>query len=297
MNVHVHIDKLSDKPRPIRVQSRQEVHSVVTSVRQSDKRVGFVPTMGALHAGHLSLVAASRAENDFTVVSIFVNPMQFGPEEDFHEYPRSLPGDLDALCAQETDLVFMPSVDEVYRPGHETYVEVGSQSALYEGTYRPGHFRGVATVVLKLLNLVPAHRAYFGEKDYQQSLVVRQLVRDLDLPVTIRVCPTIRDPDGLAISSRNAYLSPQERQQARAFPESLRQAAELARSGERRAAVIQQRVENHLRDHGVDVHYVAMVKDGTVDTVTTLEEPARVLIAGAVGQTRLIDNRQLRVER
>ena len=173
--------------------------------------------MGALHAGHLSLAEAARAESDFVVVSIFVNPTQFGPGEDFERYPRDLAGDVARLARLGVDLVFAPAAAEIYRAGRATMVEPAAVAEPLEGEFRPGHFRGVATVVLKLFNIVAPDVAFFGQKDYQQSLVVRRLVEDLDLPVKIRVCPTVREPDGLAMSSRNAYLSPEDRRRALAL--------------------------------------------------------------------------------
>ena len=190
--------------------------------------------MGALHEGHLSLVRAAKAECDYTVVSIFVNPSQFGPNEDFAKYPRTLDADLALLAGCGADLVFAPGNEEVYRAGHATWVEVGSVAEPLEGVFRPGHFRGVATVVLKLLNMVQPDAAYFGQKDYQQALVIRRMVADLDVPVAIRVCPIVREPDGLAMSSRNRYLSPAARRRALVLWKSLQLAGKLVAEGERR---------------------------------------------------------------
>ena len=197
--------------------------------------IGLVPTMGALHEGHLSLVRASQAECGLTVVSIYVNPSQFGPKEDYRRYPRDLEEDLGMLgrCGQPSPVVFSPTDEAMYPPGFSTWVEVGGVTEPWEGCFRPGHFRGVATVVLKLLNVVLPDKAYFGQKDYQQVSVIRRMVEDLDVPVTIRVQPTFREPDGLAMSSRNAYLSPPQRQHALVLWKSLCLARELAEQGER----------------------------------------------------------------
>ena len=203
---------------------------------RAGRKIGFVPTMGALHEGHLSLVRAAKAECDCTVVSIFVNPSQFGPNEDLAKYPRTLDADLALLAGCGADLVFAPSNDEVYRAGHATWVEVGSVAEPLEGAFRPGHFRGVATVVLKLLNMVQPDAAYFGQKDYQQALVIRRMAADLDVPVAIRVCPTVREPDGLAMSSRNRYLSPAARRRALVLWKSLQLAGKLVEEGQRDAA-------------------------------------------------------------
>ena len=195
-------------PIPKPVTTVAQLREQLRTARRAGRKIGLVPTMGALHEGHLSLVRAAKAECDYTVVSIYVNPSQFGPNEDFAKYPRTLEADLALLAGCGADLVFAPGNDEVYRAGHATWVEVGPVAEPLEGVFRPGHFRGVATVVLKLLNMVQPDAAYFGQKDYQQALVIRRMVADLDLPVAIRVCPTVREPDGLAMSSRNRYLSP-----------------------------------------------------------------------------------------
>jgi pantoate--beta-alanine ligase len=247
--------------------------------------------MGALHEGHLSLVDAARAECDLTVVSIFVNPSQFGPQEDLKSYPRSLQSDLAQLWSRGCDLVFAPSADEMYPPGYDTYLDVGTLGRLLEGEFRPTHFRGVATVVLKLLLLAPADRAYFGQKDYQQTLVVRQLVTDLNVPVEIRVCPIVREADGLAMSSRNVLLSEQERRRAVALYESLQLADRLAAAGQRDVDTIRSQMERHIQSvGGIDLQYIAFVADGTVTPVDAITGPTVVAIAALVGRTRLIDN-------
>jgi pantoate--beta-alanine ligase len=267
------------------------VREIVRAAQSAGKRVGFVPTMGALHAGHLSLMDAARAECDLAVASIFVNPTQFGPKEDLNRYPRDLDGDLAQLAGHGCDLVFAPSVDEMYPPGFATTVDVGSLGRELEGEIRPGHFAGVATVVLKLFGIVPADVAFFGRKDYQQSLVIRQLVADLNVPVEIRVCPTIREPDGLAMSSRNAYLSTDERRRALAISQSLRLAERLIGEGERDVETIRRGMLAHLHAAGVDdVQYIAFVADGTISPVRSVEGPTTVAIAAQVGATRLIDN-------
>jgi pantoate--beta-alanine ligase len=267
------------------------VRAAVRSAREAGQTVGLVPTMGALHEGHLSLIDAARAECDVTVASIFVNPTQFGPGEDFHRYPRDLARDVSLLGERGCEWVFAPSEEEMYRPGHATYVDVGLVGQVLEGEYRPTHFRGVATVVLKLFQLVPAHRAYFGRKDYQQTLVVRQMVSDLNVPIEVRVCPIVREPDGLAMSSRNAYLSAEERQRATALYRSLRLAEQLAAEGQRDAATIRAAMEEEIhRTGGVELQYIALVADGTVQPVETITGPTTVAIAARIGTTRLIDN-------
>ena len=282
----------ADAARPRLISDRQTLRRYLASLRQVGKTIGLVPTMGALHEGHLSLVDAARAECDSTVVTIFVNPTQFGPSEDLAAYPRNLDEDLERLGQRGVDLVFAPSEGEIYRPGHETFVEVGATGEPLEGEFRPGHLRGVATIVLKLLNLVPATVAFFGSKDYQQSLVVRRLVEDFDLPVEIRTCPIVRERDGLAMSSRNVHLNAEERRRALAMPQGLGLAAALVAEGERDAAVIRQRVAAHIRAvAGVAPQYVALVRAGTVTPVAQIDGPSVVAVAVVIGTTRLIDNR------
>jgi pantoate--beta-alanine ligase len=247
--------------------------------------------MGALHAGHLSLVRASRRECDLTVVSIFVNPTQFGPGEDFSRYPRTFDADLALLAGEGPTVVFAPTPEAIYQPGAETFVDVGALAEPWEGRHRPGHFRGVATIVLKLFHLIPADAAYFGRKDYQQALVIRRMVEDLDVPIDVRVCPTVREPDGLAMSSRNRYLAPDERRRALAISEALRLADALLRGGERRAEVIAERARRHLHDVGeIQLDYVAVADPATLAPLATVETTALVAIAARVGSTRLIDN-------
>jgi len=255
--------------------------------------VGFVPTMGYLHEGHLSLVRRARSECQHVVVSIFVNPTQFGPGEDYQRYPRDEARDLALLEREGVDLVFVPSAAEMYPEGFATWVEVsGPLTERLEGASRPGHFRGVATVVLKLFNLVQPHRAYFGEKDAQQLLVVRRMVAHLNLPVEIVPCPTVREPDGLAMSSRNVYLSPEERTQALALSRALELARRLVREeGLRDAAELRRRLEDFLRrSPGVGLDYVSVAHPETLAELERIEGPALVLLAARVGPARLIDN-------
>jgi pantoate--beta-alanine ligase len=286
-------DRAPNSPRLIT--DGELLREVVVTARRTGQQVGLVPTMGALHEGHLTLVDHCRAECDLAIVSVFVNPTQFGPGEDFKRYPRDLSADLELLAARGCEIVFAPSVDVMYPPGHATTIDVGTLGQVLEGEYRPTHFRGVATIVLKLFQLAPADRAYFGRKDYQQTLVVRQLVRDLNVPIEIRVCPTVRESDGLAMSSRNAYLSTDERRPARSLSQALRAAEQLAAAGERDVRAIRRRMEEVIREAGgVDVQYIAFVIDGTVTPVETIDGPTTVAIAANVGKTRLIDNAVVR---
>ncbi len=256
-----------------------------------DADLGFVPTMGYLHEGHLALVRRARAECPSVAASIFVNPTQFGPREDFARYPRDPERDLALLEKEGVDLVFMPETEEMYPPGFDTWVEVGTITRRLEGRARPGHFRGVATVVCKLFNIVQPRRAYFGEKDAQQLRVVRKMVRDLNLPVEIVPVPTVREADGLALSSRNVYLSPAERQQALALSAALRLAQELVARGERRAAVIRARMRRRIRQEpDARIDYVSVADAETLEELTVVDRPALVSLAVRIGTTRLIDN-------
>ena len=268
-----------------------QLRRTLEAVRRQGKRVGLVPTMGALHEGHLSLVRASKAECDYTVVTIYVNPTQFGPGEDLDQYPRTLQSDLDALAGCGVDLAFAPVNEEVYRTGHSTWVEPGSAAEPLEGRCRPGHFRGVATVVLKLLNMVGAQVAYFGQKDYQQALVIRQMVRDLDLAVEIRVCPIVREPDGLALSSRNAYLSPDARRRALVLSKSLQLARELVEQGELSASRITRQMREVIVTAGeAEIDYIALVDPDSLEPVDRLTTRTLAALAVKIENTRLIDN-------
>ena len=215
------------------IHSPLEIYSLIDFERRENRRVGLVPTMGALHDGHLSLVTRAKQDCDVAVATIFVNPTQFGPNEDFSKYPRTLESDLEKLAAVGCDYVFVPAADEIYRPGHSTYVDPPSVASQWEGAIRPGHFRGVTTIVLKLFMMVPAHIAFFGRKDYQQVAVIKGMVDDLNLPIRIETCDTIRESDGLAMSSRNRYLTSDERQRALSLSRALNTAKEMISHGER----------------------------------------------------------------
>ncbi len=268
-----------------------EIQAETRALRMAGKRVGLVPTMGALHAGHLSLVRRARAECDAVIATIFVNPTQFGPQEDFSRYPRTLDPDLDLLAAENCDLVFVPAKEEIYPPGFSTYVEPPAVAAPLEGRCRPGHFRGVATVVLKLFNLIPANVAYFGQKDYQQSLVIEHMVRDLNRPIEIAVCPIVRESDGLALSSRNRYLSPTEREQALALSRGLKRAEGRVRAGQRDADSIAAVIKHELTAAGIErIDYATVADAQSLVELNRLDRPAVALVACFVGATRLIDN-------
>ncbi|HEU4724704.1 MAG TPA: pantoate--beta-alanine ligase [Candidatus Eisenbacteria bacterium] len=271
------------------------MRALVRDARRRGKTVGFVPTMGALHAGHLSLVRRARRDHDRVVVSVFVNPLQFGPREDFRRYPRNTRRDA-RLCREAgCDWFYLPSPEAVYPEGFQTGVTAGPLAARWEGAVRPGHFDGVATVVLKLLNMVEPDTLYLGQKDAQQAAVVGAMMRDLDLPARLRVAPIVREPDGLAMSSRNAYLTPEERARAGGFPRALDAAAALARRGTRDARRLEREAKQALRRHAKPdaVDYVALVDPRTLEPVPRLDRRALLLAAIRVGRTRLLDNRFL----
>jgi pantoate--beta-alanine ligase len=273
------------------IRDPEMLHREVADVRRQGNKVGLVPTMGALHRGHLSLVEAAFEECDVCVATIFVNPSQFGPSEDFDKYPRPLDADLDALATVGVQIAFVPETGAVYGPKHATWVEVGSVAEPWEGRCRPGHFRGVATIVLKLFNMAGADFAYFGQKDYQQAQVIRRMVEDLNVPVQVRVCPIVREPDGLAMSSRNAYLNSDERQRAVSLFESLRHAEKMIAEGETSAARIRGDVEEILLERGKgQIQYIALADPETLEPVERITGETLIALAVRIGKTRLIDN-------
>ncbi len=281
-------------PIPRVVQQPTELRGLIARQHVAGHTIGLVPTMGALHEGHLSLVRRCEAECDFTVVTIFVNPTQFGPHEDFSRYPRTLDADLALLSPLGADLVFVPPTDTMYPPGCSTRVQPPAVSAPWEGACRPGHFEGVATIVLKLLNLVGSDIAYFGQKDYQQARVIEDLVQDLNVPVRIEICPIVREADGLAMSSRNRYLNDQQRASALSLSRALNQAVLLAEQGERAAERIVAQMCAQLQSDGVtDIDYVILADPRSLEEVTQVTPATVALIAARVGTTRLIDNCRL----
>jgi len=259
--------------------------------RSHDKSLGLVPTMGYLHEGHLSLMRRARSENDFVAATIFVNPTQFGPSEDLDTYPRDPEGDAERCRREGVNLLFTPEAREIYGPNFQTYVTVEQVSRPLCGESRPGHFRGVATVVLKLFNIVSPTRAYFGMKDYQQLQVIRTMARDLDLDVAICGCETVREPDGLAMSSRNAYLSPAQREQAVCLYRALVRAQALFRAGEKiPAAYLEAMLDCINKEPETKVDYVKLVHPETLEDIELVDAPALAVLAVRVGRTRLIDN-------
>jgi pantoate--beta-alanine ligase len=273
------------------IKNVNEMSEAANELRAAGKGIGFVPTMGYLHAGHLSLVKLARRENDITALSIFVNPTQFGQGEDMDRYPRDLPGDIEKCRREDVDIVFAPGAEEIYRPGFSTHINVERVSERLCGAARPGHFRGVATVVAKLFNIVRPDRAYFGQKDHQQTVVVRRMAVDLNFGTEIIVGPTVREPDGLAMSSRNAYLNPDERMAAVQIYRSLASARSLRQSGETRPDTLVAKVKESLdNEHRIKVEYVELVDPDELTQIPAARDRALLALAVRIGKTRLIDN-------
>lgn len=268
-----------------------ETRSFVHAAKQRGQRIALVPTMGALHAGHASLFRLARTQAAVVIATIFVNPTQFGPNEDFARYPRTLEADLELAQESQVDAVFVPDTATMYPPPATTFVDVGELGTLWEGAIRPGHFRGVATVVLKLFNVVQPDLAVFGQKDFQQCQVIRRMVSDLLLPVELRIGPTVREPDGLAMSSRNRYLSPDERQQAVVLSQALLAAKALADGGERARDRLVAAMHHEMgRASLARVDYIDVVENDTLSAIARAPGPATAIVAARFGSTRLIDN-------
>jgi pantoate--beta-alanine ligase len=272
------------------LRTRAAVARRVADWRKEGLSVGLVPTMGALHPGHAALVRRAVRDCDRVVVTVFVNPLQFGPNEDYGRYPRALPADRRLVAAAGAAAVYAPRVSEMYPEGFRTRVEVEGLSDLYCGRYRPGHFRGVATVVLKLFNQVPAHRAYFGEKDFQQAAILERMVRDLDVPIDIIRVPIVRERDGLALSSRNAYLTPEQRAAAPALRAALQAGAAAGRRRGAGPAAVAAAVRRALAGTPLKLQYAAVADAATLEPAADLRGARRLLAAAYLGKTRLIDN-------
>lgn len=280
------------------VKTKLELKTALKELRAGHKTVGFVPTMGFLHEGHLSLVRRAKSENDVVVVSIFVNPTQFGPNEDFESYPRDLEKDSKLVEGEGCDIVFAPEPEEMYPKPYMTYVDVyGDLTNKLCGASRPGHFKGVATVVTKLFNLVRPTRAYFGQKDAQQVAVIEQMVADLDMNLEIVPCPIVREADGLALSSRNTYLTESDRKDALVLSQSLLWAKEAIESGERNAAVLLKGIRDRIEGvPATEIDYIQIVDARTLESVETLKGTILIALAVKVGKPRLIDNMRIEVK-
>ena len=272
------------------IKSPKKLNLILEHLRQKGKRIGFVPTMGALHEGHLSLIRRAKDENDVVVVSIFVNPTQFGPKEDFKRYPRNLKRDQKLLKASRVDFLFAPSRTSVYPKRFKHFINPGPVARYLCGPKRPGHFRGVATVVSWLFEMVKPDRAYFGQKDYQQTRVIEEMVRRFRLPIRIKMCPTVREKDGLAMSSRNQYLTKKERTLAPSLYQSLLLAKGLIRAGERSSEKVKKAVRHNLMGRVTKIDYIEVVNPKTCAPVQLIRGGVLVALACFIGPTRLIDN-------
>ena len=276
---------------PVIISDPSQMLALVEDQKRLGKRIGLIPTMGALHAGHLSLVERATKNTDFTVVTIFVNPTQFGPNEDLDKYPRNLQQDTRLLSAYNVDVIFTPTVETMYPAGASTRVVPPAVASPFEGRLRPKHFEGVATIVLKLFHLIPADIAFFGQKDYQQTRVIGQMIEDLDIPIQVQVCPIIREDDGLALSSRNAYLSDAERRQAVALSQALFCLQKMVEDGERNSNTLLEKAKQALADASIgQIDYVALVDKHDLSPVQQVDSNTIAIAAVYVGETRLIDN-------
>ncbi|MCT4597903.1 MAG: pantoate--beta-alanine ligase [Vallitalea sp.] len=274
----------------------QKLRQSLDTKRLEGKNIGFVPTMGYLHQGHLSLIKSSAKENDVTVLSIYVNPTQFAPNEDLDNYPRDLENDTKIAEEAGADIIFIPNNKMMYIDNHVTYVNVHELTDNLCGLSRPTHFQGVTTIVTKLFNIVQPKRAYFGQKDAQQAIIIKRMVKDLNIPVDIVVCPIIREHDGLAMSSRNTYLNQQERSEATILNESLQKAKLLIEAGERDSKVIKNTIESMINSKpSANIDYISIVSQETLKDITTIKGSILIAIAVKMGNTRLIDNIQMEV--
>lgn len=273
------------------ISNSHQLQQIFTELSKKGKVIGFIPTMGALHEGHLELVQESKAKNDVTIVSVFVNPAQFLPREDLAKYPRPVENDKKLLDNEKVDYLFYPNVKTMYPAGFQTYVTAKKLSNIIEGKSRPGHFTGVATVVLKLFNLVQPTNAYFGQKDFQQCVVIKQMVKDLNLPINIHMIPTVREKDGLALSSRNIFLNSQERSQALNLYQSLLLGKKLIFAGNKNAQTIKTKMSNYLQKYKlIRLDYVEICNLENLSPIRVVSKKTVILITAYVGKTRLIDN-------
>ncbi|MBI4686455.1 MAG: pantoate--beta-alanine ligase [Nitrospirae bacterium] len=273
------------------IKTIKEMQALSRGFKAKGKTIGFVPTMGALHEGHLSLVRQTKAENDIVVVSIFVNPTQFGPKEDFNKYPRDVEGDLSKLSPIGVDAVFIPGASEIYPNGFSASINIGSIGDILCGASRHGHFNGVATVVAKLFNIVMPDRAYFGQKDFQQTVVIKKLVMELNFDIDVIVCPTVREPDGLAMSSRNSYLNEAERKAAGILYKALKHGEGLILNNVKDASRVKSEIEALIKTEPLaEIEYAEIIDAATLEKIDDIKSIAAISLAVRIGTTRLIDN-------
>ncbi|MCT4605963.1 MAG: pantoate--beta-alanine ligase [Marinisporobacter sp.] len=278
------------------VETVKEIRKIIKKEKREGKKIGLVPTMGYLHEGHLSLIKKAKEENDFVVVSVFVNPTQFGEGEDYESYPRELERDSNLAKSAGADILFHPFVGEMYPNGYNTYVETYKVTEKLCGASRPGHFRGVTTVVCKLFNIVAPHRAYFGQKDAQQVVVIKQMVRDLNMDIEIIPCPIVREKDGLALSSRNTYLNEEERRAGLILSKSLFKAKEMIENGERDGLKIKDFIVKNIQGEPLaNIDYIEVVNSENLESMKKLEQEILIALAVKFGNTRLIDNMRIKI--
>jgi len=291
------IDNIKERGNMKIINTIEDIREVVKSTKEQEKSVGFVPTMGFLHEGHLALIKKAKEENDLVIVSIFVNPTQFGPGEDLESYPRDIDRDRQLSEVSGADIIFYPTVEEIYPSGFNTYVEVEGQiTKRLCGASRPGHFKGVTTIVSKLFSIVSPHKAYFGQKDAQQVAVIEQMVRDLNFDIKIIPCPIVREKDGLAMSSRNTYLNIEEREAALILSKSLFMAEKMIQDGEKSANKIKSFITENIKSEELaNIDYVEVVDARTLNNIEELHGDILIALAVRFGKTRLIDNIRLEV--
>ncbi|MCT4620448.1 MAG: pantoate--beta-alanine ligase [Marinisporobacter sp.] len=278
------------------IETMKETRKIIKKEKREGKKIGLVPTMGYLHEGHLSLIKKAKEENDFVIVSIFVNPTQFGEGEDYESYPRELERDSNLAKSVGADMIFHPSVAEMYPNGYNTYVETYKVTDKLCGASRPGHFRGVTTVVCKLFNIVAPHRAYFGQKDAQQVVVIKQMVKDLNMDIEIIPCPIVREKDGLALSSRNTYLNEEERRAGLVLSKSLFKVKEMIEKGERDGLKIKDFIVNNIQGEPLaNIDYIEVVNSENLEDMKKLEEEVLIALAVKFGNTRLLDNVRIKI--
>jgi len=278
------------------IRSLNNISSMVKGFRQDRKTIGFVPTMGAFHEGHTSLIKRARKENDIVIASVFVNPSQFGLNEDYKKYPRDIKKDKEKAKKAGCDILFFPDTLSIYPEGYKTYVEVKGLSDVMCGKSRPGHFRGVATVCIKLFNIVMPDIAYFGQKDFQQAVIIKNMVNELNMNLAVKTVPIVREASGLAMSSRNIYLTPKQKENAGLLYRSLKKAEQMIRAGVRSSSKVKSSMKKILGVPGIRIDYIAIVSPGNLSEKSVIDEDALIALAARVGKTRLIDNIVVRLK-
>ena len=278
------------------IRNLSEIASLLKVFRKKEKSIGFVPTMGAFHEGHVSLIRKAKKENDIVVVSVFVNPAQFGPDEDYKKYPREIRRDKEKAKKAGCDILFYPDAGSIYPKGCDTYVEVKEASTLMCGSTRPGHFRGVATICTKLFNIITPYTAYFGQKDYQQALIIKNMIKDLNMDLKIKILPIVREKSGIALSSRNRYLTRAQREDAKLLYQALKKAGKVIRQGEQDVSKVRTAMKKRLDTPGINIDYISIVSPDTLKEKRIIDGNVLIALAVKIGKARLIDNIVVRVQ-